>query len=113
MSDESTQPREPTVQERRLLQALATRWSSSPRDWVRQVTVRPMADGGMGSLELLPPDLPQGSRRFGSRVAELQFKDDDGVVVIASLNVDQNKVPFELDVWKTDFSPLHRIPDRL
>ncbi len=66
----------------------------------------------MGSLELFLPDSPS-SRRFGSKVAELQFKDEDGVDVIASLNVDQNMIPYELDVWKTDFSPLIRIPDVL
>jgi hypothetical protein len=70
-----------------------------------------MTDGGMGSLLLLLPESAAESRRFGGSVAELHFKDDDGVDVIASLNVDQNKVPFELDVWKTDFSSLIRVPD--
>jgi hypothetical protein len=69
-----------------------------------------MSDGGMGSLELLLPE-SQKVRTFGSRVAELQFNDEDGVAVIASLNVDQAMLPFELDVWKTDFSPLGHIPD--
>lgn len=105
--------REPSAHERRLLRALAARWSSSPQDWVQRVAVRPMTDGGMGSLELLLPESPGGPRTFGGRVAELQFKDDDGVDVISSLNVDQNKLPFELDVWKTDFSPLLRIPEVL
>jgi len=102
---------EPSAQQKRLLQALAARWSSSPQNWVERVAVRPMKDGGMGSLELLLPEAARGSRSFGRRVAELQFKDEDGVDVIAALNVDQNNLPFELDVWKTDFGPLLRIPE--
>ena len=38
------------------------------------------------------------------------FTDEDGVKVIASLNVDSDGHLFELDIWKTDFSPLLRIP---
>src|SRR5882762_449379 len=105
MSGESIQFREPSAQERRLIQALAARWPSSPRDWVKRVMVRPMTDGGMGSLELRLPESPGRSRTFGRKVAEIRFKDDDGVDVIASLNVDQHSLPFELDVWKTDFGP--------
>jgi len=43
-------------------------------------------------------------------VAEYQFTDADGVEVLISLNVDADGRPFELDVWKTDFSPLVRMP---
>jgi hypothetical protein len=64
----------------------------------------------MGSLELQLPETPSDPRRFGARVAELTFKDQDGVDVIASLNLDQNGLPFEVDVWKTDFSPVVEIP---
>ena len=37
----------------------------------------------------------------------------DGVPVLASLNVDQNGRFLELDLWKTDFTPVIRIPDDL
>lgn len=112
MSVESTAFAEPTTPQRRLLRALAKRWLGAPFDWVDSVKVRPMNDGGMGSLELLVPGAPK-ERVFGSRVAELEFKDADEVLVIASLNVDQAMLPFELDVWKTDFGPLIGIPDNL
>ena len=46
-------------------------------------------------------------------MAEIQFTDTDGVEVLASLNLDQDGKPFELDVWKTDFNALIRIPDPL
>jgi hypothetical protein len=72
-----------------------------------------MNDGGMGSLELKLPQSRSDARTLGSQVAELGFVDHDGVAVIASLNVDQDGLPFELDVWKTDFSRLVRIPDDL
>ena len=103
--------REPSLSERRLLRALASRWPSSPKNWVQRVAVRSMADGGMGSLELLLPDTAEATRKLGRKVADVQFKDSDGVEVIASLNVDEDNMPFELDVWKTDFSPLIRIPE--
>ena len=112
MSEESTF-REPSPDERRLLHALAEQWKESPQSWTEIVSVRAMKDEGMGSLVLHLPQVPAGLRKFGGRVAELQFKDSDGVDVIASLNIDQHRLPFELDVWKTDFSPLKRIPQTL
>lgn len=42
---------------------------------------------------------------------ETQFTDIDGVEVIASLNVDVDGVLFELDIWKTNFEKLVKIPD--
>jgi hypothetical protein len=47
---------------------------------------------------------------MGGRVAEWTFKDGDDVEVLASLNVDREDHLFELDVWKTDFAPLVRLP---
>jgi hypothetical protein len=34
----------------------------------------------------------------------------DGVLVVATLNASVDGLPFELDIWKTDFTPLKRIP---
>jgi hypothetical protein len=39
-------------------------------------------------------------------VAEIQFTDADGVVVIVSLHLGDDGLPLEMDVWKTDFTPL-------
>ncbi|WP_420885213.1 DUF6984 family protein, partial [Candidatus Symbiothrix dinenymphae] len=36
--------------------------------------------------------------------------DEDGVDVIASLNIDDTGDLYELDIWKTDFSPLIKLP---
>jgi hypothetical protein len=73
-----------------------------------------MDDGGMGSLRLATDEaLQKPGRLVGPRAAEVQFIDADGVPVLASLNLDQNGELMELDIWKTDFSPLIRIPENL
>jgi len=78
---------------------------------VSSLLVEPMNDGGMGSLRLHPDSQEKELRKLGKRIAELQFRDIDGVVVIASLNLDQNGSLFELDIWKTDFSELRQLPE--
>ncbi len=126
MTDMPTEPRAPTADEARLIGALARLAGLRLDDgWLERLGVREMSDGGMGSLRLDPPraDDPDrmfdgsrkgnGGRKFGAAVAEIQFTDADGVEVLATLNVDADGEPFELDVWKTDFNPLIRIPDPL
>lgn len=105
--------RKPTTQEQRLLDVLITRASEIilPPDWKATLRVQPMEDGGMGSLRLFPSGRSEEKHLFGRRVSECQFTDADGTQVIASLNVDQAGQLFELDIWKTDFSSLIRIPD--
>lgn len=103
--------RSPTADERRLLLELArTARISDPESWLDSLKVREMMDGGMGSLELA--GAAQDSARSGVVVskASVQFIDEDGVQVVATLNASESGVPLELDVWKTDFSPLRRIP---
>lgn len=65
-----------------------------------------MPDGGMGSLYFSRPGRDANVRRFGHRIAELQFDDADGVLVVASLNADQDGDLYELDIWRTDFKPV-------
>lgn len=67
----------------------------------------------MGSLRLLPEGTANQNRVFGSAPSECRFTDADGVEVIATLYLDSNKQPFELNMWKTDFSPLMRIPENI
>lgn len=106
MSDESIQWNKPTETQRSLLRLLASKWAERPDAWVDSVLVSPMDDGGMGSLKLTIPEVTRPSRQFGRKVAEHEYTDADGVVVLASLYLDQEDLPFELDVWKTDFSPV-------
>ena len=68
--------------------------------------VTEMADGGMGSIRFVRPQL----QSLGKAVVEAQYVDGDGVLVSIALNVDKNGQLFELDFWKVDFSPLRRYP---
>jgi hypothetical protein len=65
----------------------------------------------MGSLELFAAVLPKPIGH-GSVVckASVQLTDADGVEAVASLNAHENGIPFELGIWKADFSKLIRIP---
>jgi len=66
----------------------------------------------MGSLQLKLPEHDEIAHRFGACVAEYGFRDRDGVAVLASLYLDRTGLPFELDVWKADFSALLELPTK-
>jgi hypothetical protein len=66
------------------------------------LVVTPMSDGGMGSLAL---GNSYESRKMGRQVAECHFVDKDEVLVSATLNVDTQGEPYELDMWKVNFEP--------
>ena len=63
-------------------------------------------DGSMGSLRFMPA----AGRVYSVQASELTFTDVDGVTVSAALYLDQQRMLFELDVVKADFTPLRRIP---
>src|SRR5689334_4942901 len=73
------------------------------------VQVYPMSDGGMGSVRFVTERTASRHRKFGQQLSQLHLKDADGVDVIASLDVDTDGELFELDLWKTDFSPTIRL----
>jgi hypothetical protein len=106
--------RKPKPDELRLLKELASiAGMETPHEWLNALQVQEMDDGGMGSLELVVqgPTPVRGQSGSVTCKAAVQFTDEDGVEVVASLNTGEGGVPFELDIWKTDFSPLIRIPD--
>jgi hypothetical protein len=106
--------RKPSIQERGFLEFLINKSSTAiESSWQDGLLVESMNDGGMGSLLLFPKGIIKKNRLFGKCVSEYQFTDKDGVEVIASLNVDKNEELFELDVWKTDYSPLICFPEKL
>lgn len=104
--------RKPTVKEEKLIEFLL---KNSIRtiypNWKENILVRPMNDGYMGSLRLIINGEDNEDRIFGEQLSEYHFKDKDGIDVIASLNLDDKGNLFELDIWKTDFSPLIELPD--
>jgi len=112
MSGGFTLFRKPTDAERRLLVALIDKVDNLnlPTNWLELLEVQQMNDSGMGSLRLFFHFPPIVKQTFGRQASELMFEDADGVKVIASLNLDSSNIPMELDLWKTDFSPLIRIP---
>lgn len=104
--------RKPTSDELRLLHFLISKAEDCEvaENWPSTLMVADMNDEGMGSLQLYPEGLVVGSRTMGRRASECQFSDDDGIEVIASLNIDNAGRPYELDIWKTNFERLKRIP---
>ena len=105
--------RSPTPDELRLLRFLVSKAEGLSQDSLLGLWVAEMADGGMGSLRLYPEGTALAEGAFGRRASECQFADEDGVCVIASLNLDQEGHLFELDVWRTDFRKRIRIPENL
>lgn len=71
--------------------------------------VQPMDDARMGSLQIERADVAPS---FGRCVADCEFRDADGVTVLAALNADACGQPMEIDIWKVDFSALKQWPDR-
>ncbi len=75
--------------------------------YVSKLFVEEMNDCGMRSLKFISSN---NNRMLGDKLAELEFPDADGVSVIATFNLDNYGDPYELDMWKTDFSPLLALP---
>ncbi len=99
-----------TKQEESILEKLISKSNINISfNWKEDLLVSNLADGGMGSLSLYPPGVADKERKFGSQVSDCQFKDTDGVTVIASLYLDREGNMYELDMWKTDFSPFKEI----
>lgn len=81
-------------------------------DLKKTLLVQPMNDEGMRGLYLFPNGMSDKNRKFGKQVSEYQFEDEDGIRIIASLYLDENGKLYELDIWKTDFSPIIKFPKK-
>lgn len=104
--------REITIDEKRLLDYLMDKAKIKlSHDWEKHLKVASLDDEGMGSLYLCSPSNKEYSKRkFGKMVSECIFKDTDGVDVIASLYLDEDKQIYEIDIFKVDFSKFQSIP---
>src|SRR5689334_14739368 len=102
-----------TEKEERLIDFLVKHSSLTlASNWKDTILVEPMNDGGMGSLSLYPSGVKDDTKRiFGSEASNVEFKDKDGIYVLAGLFLDQNGKLFELDIFKGDYSPLIEIPE--
>lgn len=78
-----------------------------PEEHYKNMLIRKMDDGEMGSFSIFPvaSDV-ESKRKFGRQASEFEFVDDDGVLVIVSLYLDEENKLLEVDVWKTDFNPV-------
>jgi len=70
--------------------------------------VEDLSDGGMGSIRFESKN--PGERRFGEDLCQKKFLDSDGVLILATLSLDNFGQLFELDLWKVDFSPILQFP---
>ncbi len=102
--------RSPTCVEERLLQFLVENSLFDVSVDLKDLLVCPMNDGMMGSLYLIPKGVDVTERKFGKEISSFQFTDVDGVEVLVSLNVDREGHLFELDIWKTNFQKLIKLP---
>lgn len=94
---------------KRLLEASG---QSVPREInLEKVRFTCLRDGGMGSARVVEEGNEDSGRRFGAKVSELTFTDQDGVRVSVSLHVDQFGNPLEIDVFKADFSSVVRLKE--
>lgn len=101
-----------TPKEEKLIELLVNQSALRlPSNWITTLQVKPMNDGGMGSLSLYPREVKEENRMFGSNPCNAEFFDRDGISVLAGLFLDQNGDLFELDMFKGDGSPLIEIPD--
>ena len=98
--------RKPTLKEKKLIAFLVEKANIKlPENWEKNLLVRPKEDAGMGGLYLIPNGIVEQSRFFSRKISEYQFKDKDGIETIAYLDINNKDNLFELDIWKTDFSP--------
>lgn len=81
---------------------------SIPPEALRSSIVEDMADGGMGSIRFV-----HGANMLhllGRTVTKAGYLDADGVIVSITVNLDSQGSIYEVDFWKTDFSPLLKYP---
>lgn len=76
-------------------------------EWLDRVVVEDLDDGGMGSYMMVEPT----NKGFSRLLSEAEFNDVDGTKVLASLYVDADNAPYEVGIWKVDFSPLISLPN--
>ena len=79
------------------------KFASVPKNWLDSLKVFPFEDGGMGSYYFLESS-------YTSIASDVLFKDQDGIVVLATLYVNAENEPCEVDVWKMNYTPLVQIP---
>ncbi len=90
--------------EKRLLSFLLAKANIyKTKNWLDSLIVIPFEDGGMGGYYIIESS-------YTSIASDIVFKDKDGIVVLATLYVNTENEPCEVDVWKMNYTPLEQIP---
>lgn len=66
---------------------------------------------GTNSIYFIRNGFSSEQRSMKSIINECSFKDEDDVLVYATLLKDLDDYLFELDLWKVDYSSIIRIPE--
>ncbi|WP_448100414.1 DUF6984 family protein [Luteibacter jiangsuensis] len=75
--------------------------------WLDEVRVEDLRGDGVRSGFVL---VRNADRDFDHLVSDVDFVDVDGVHVLASLFVDREKIPYEVEIWKVDDTLLTTLP---
>lgn len=98
-----------TAEERSLLLYLMRKGGlQRPTDaWLDELRVEDLQGDGVRSGFVLIKD---ADRDLENLLSDVDFTDVDGMHVLASLFVDRNYSPYEVEIWKVDDTPLLVLP---
>ena len=82
-----------------------------PNNYFENMFIEEFLDGGMWTLYFLNSKKSVDERKMLKRISEKQFHDKDGTPILVSLNIDEDNILLELDIWKVDFAPILKYPE--
>jgi hypothetical protein len=109
MSSSHSQERFLCQEEKHLVRDLVerTRKGNEVLDSLDAIKVVDLSDGGMGSIRTVPLD---NQKRKAIPIASANYYDRDDILISVQITCDESGRLFEIDIWKTDFSPVIRYP---
>lgn len=75
--------------------------------WLDALRVTDLANGGLGGFRVVYPEPGDYARA----VSDFAFDDSDGVQVQGRLNVDNDGMPYEVEMSRVDTQPLQSLPE--
>jgi hypothetical protein len=109
MSSIRSQERLLRQEEKDLVRQLVERTRSGKEvlEHLDSIKVFDLSDGGMGSVRTGPLN---DEKRKAVPVASANYADSDNVLISVQINFDESGRLLEIDIWKSDFSPVIRYP---
>jgi len=74
-------------------------------EWLDQLKIEAIGPGRSSFRILRDAD-----RDYDQLASDVVFHDEDEVQVLASLFVDRRQIPYEVEIWKIDDTPLIKLP---